>query len=257
MKSSSSFSDSGVWQGLATFASILATLGVNSLSNFYPPGGLNVGQIANTLFKEVQIIPANYAFAIWGVIYVGLIAYGIYQLQPAQRKDWSIRHVNRYLILACLAQVAWIYLFTLRWFWFSVVAMLIILGSLLLAYQSLGVGQVRTTRRRQWLAHIPFSLYLAWISVATIVNVASALFNSGLQQYGTVWTVLMLLIGGVLAALVTLWRTDVAFVLVFVWAYVAIAIRQQTNPAISFTAVGVAIALIVHLILSRRMSNQY
>lgn len=253
MKSSTPLvSNSGILQAIATFLAICATFVVNSLSNFYPPGGMNVGEISNTLFKDVQIIPANYAFIIWGVIYVGLIAYGVFQLQPAQRRDWSIRHVNRYLIGACLAQVVWIYLFTMRWFWLSVVAMIMILLALILAYESLGVGRITTTKRRQWLSHIPFSLYLAWISVATIVNVACALFASGLQNNGALWTVGMLIVGTVLAGIVTRLRTDTTFVLVFLWAYGAIAQRQQDNALILGTAIAGAIAMVVQLILSRR-----
>ena len=253
MKSSTPLtSNSGLLQAIATLTAIVATFAVNSLSNFYPPGGMNVGEISNTLFQEVAIIPANYAFIIWGVIYVGLIAYGMFQLQPAQRKDWSIRHVNRYLIVACLAQVGWIYLFTLRWFWLSVVAMIIILLALILAYESLGVGRVTTTLRRQWLSHIPFSLYLAWISVATIVNVACALFASGLQGNSTIWTVGMLIVGTILAILVTRFRTDTTFVLVFLWAYGAIAQRQQDNTVILGTAIVGAIAMLGQLLLSRR-----
>lgn len=253
MKSSTPFvSNSGLLQAIATLISIIATFVVNSLSNFYPPGGLNVGDISNTLFKDVQIIPANYAFIIWGVIYVGLIAYGIFQLLPAQRKDWSIRHVNRYLIVACLAQVGWIYLFTLRWFWLSVIAMIIILLTLILAYESLGVGRITTTQRRQWLSHIPFSLYLAWISVATIVNIACALFASGLHSNGTPWTVGMLIVGTALAITVTRLRTDTTFVLVFVWAYSAIAQRHQDNVLILGTAIVGVIVMMIQLVLSRR-----
>jgi ammonia channel protein AmtB len=73
---------------ILTWIAILGTLLVNSLSNFFPPGGQNVGEIANTILAGVLITPANYAFAIWGVIYVGLIAYGVYQ---SQRPNVSIQ----------------------------------------------------------------------------------------------------------------------------------------------------------------------
>ncbi|MEO0491633.1 MAG: tryptophan-rich sensory protein, partial [Cyanobacteria bacterium J06659_2] len=63
---------------LFTLVAILATLMVNTLSNFFPPGGQNVGEISNTVLSGVLITPANYAFAIWGLIYIGLIAYGVY-----------------------------------------------------------------------------------------------------------------------------------------------------------------------------------
>lgn len=33
---------------IATFIAILGTLAINTLSNIFPPGGENVGEIANT-----------------------------------------------------------------------------------------------------------------------------------------------------------------------------------------------------------------
>jgi hypothetical protein len=122
---------------IATFLAILGTLVINTLSNIFPPGGENVGEIANTTLAGVLITPANYAFAIWGLIYVGLIAYGVYQLRPAQRQDPDIQTVNRWLIVACVAQMLWIGLFTLKYFTLSIPAMLVILGSLIACYQAL------------------------------------------------------------------------------------------------------------------------
>jgi hypothetical protein len=222
-----------------------ATLIVNTLSNLFPPGGMNVGMIANTLLKDVLILPANYAFAIWGLIYVGLVAYGVYQLRPPQRRDITLRWVNILLIVACLAQVAWIYLFTLQQFWWSVLAMLGILLPLIGAYLQLRTSSQRS-RDFKWLAQIPFSVYLAWISVATIVNVACALFSSGWNGWGIspiAWTVIMLVIGAVVAGLV-LWQfRDSAFGLVFIWAYLAIALRQVAISPIWMTAVVLALAI--------------
>lgn len=250
MKASTQEPRSGFVLPLTTLFAILATLIVNVLSNLFPPEGLNIGEIANTLLKGVQITPANYAFAIWGLIYLGLVAYGIYQLRPTQRSDSTIRRVDYLLIIACIAQIAWVSLFTLRLFWLSVVAMLAILLPLIGAYLQLRISR-RVSRQRQWLAHVPFSIYLAWISVATIVNVASALYISGWDGWGIsaeAWTVIMLIVGAMIAATVAIYRADVAFTLVFLWAYVAIAIRQLDNPAIWLTAVIAAIVLAVLLI---------
>lgn len=240
---------------IATLTAILATLSVNILSNFFPLKGLNIGEIANTILLGVQITPANYAFAIWGLIYLGLIGYGIYQLQPKLRSNSTIRRVDSLLIIACIAQIAWVYLFTLRLFWLSVVAMLAILLSLIGAYLQLGSDKGRVNRESKWLAQMPFSIYLGWISVATIVNIASALYISRWDGWGISaegWTVIMLIVGGVIAAIVAIQRADVAFTLVFIWAYVAIAIRQLDNPAIWITAVVAAIVLAGGLIFARK-----
>jgi hypothetical protein len=239
---------------LATLIAILATLTVNILSNFFPPRGANIGEIANTILQGVQITPANYAFAIWGLIYLGLIAYGLYQLRPSERGNPTIRRVDSLLIIACIAQMAWVLLFTLRLFWLSVVAMLAILLPLIGAYLQLGTGKERVSRERSWIVHVPFSIYLAWISVATIVNIASALYISGWDGWGISaegWTAIMLIVGAMIAAMVTIQRADIAFTLVFIWAYVAIAIRQLDDPSIWITAVVAVIVLAVLLVFGR------
>ena len=228
---------------IATLTAIIATLAINTLSNFFPPGGQSVGEIANTVFEQMLFIPANYAFAIWGLIYVGLIAYGIFQLQPIQRRNPNIRWISTLLIAACIAQVLWIFCFTLRLFGLSILAMLGILLPLVWAYLNLGIGEAKTSRKRRWLVQVPFSVYIAWISVATIVNVACALYAAGWSGWGlrdVGWTVIMLVIGGVLAGAVALTRRDLAFVLVYVWAYGAIAVRHASIPVIWISAVGVA-----------------
>lgn len=235
---------------IATLVAIIGTLVVNTLSNFYPPGGQNVGEIANTILSGVLITPANYAFAIWGVIYLGLIAYGIYQLGPNQRRDPIIRPVDWLLIIACISQIVWIFLFTLQYFAWSILAMLGILLPLIGAYGVLRMD--RADRRRRWFAIYPFSIYLAWISVATIVNVASALYDAGWRGglSSVTWTVIMILVSAAIALLVIFTRQDIPFTLVYVWAYVAIAIRHADRPAILITASVMSVILIAALALT-------
>ncbi len=254
MKASTQVSRSGVVLRIATLLTILATLTVNILSNLFPPRGLTIGETANTILQGVQITPANYAFAIWGLIYFGLIAYGIYQLRPSLRGNPTVRRANSLLIIACIAQIAWVYLFTLHLFWLSVVAMLGILLPLIGAYLHLGIGRARVSREQKWLVYVPFSIYLGWISVATIVNVASALYISGWNGWGLSaegWTVIMLIVGAVVAATVAIRQADIAFTLVFIWAYTAIAIRQMDELPIAITAVASGLVLAALLVFSR------
>ncbi|MFH7242164.1 MAG: tryptophan-rich sensory protein [Spirulina sp.] len=228
----------GLGLAIGTIVAIIATLAVNTLSNLYPPGGQNVGEISNTVLAGVLITPANYAFIIWGVIYLGLIAYGIYQFHSERRSDPQIQRVNQRLILACVAQVIWIFLFTWQSFAASILAMLVILGSLIDIYITLGIGQVRTSRQRRWMAHIPFSLYLGWIAVATIVNIAATLYAAGWGGNPMVWTVVMMGVAILLGAVVLWQRRDITFALVFIWALGAIAQRHSDQPALWMTALG-------------------
>ena len=243
----------------ATLAAIIGTFAVNVWSNLSPINGLNIGEIANTLFSEVQILPANYAFSIWGVIYLGLFAFGVYQLLPSQRENPVLRRVDYLLILVCVVQAAWVLLFLMRQFWLSLAAMIGILLPLIGIYLQMGIGRRRVSREEKWLAHIPFSIYLGWISVATVVNVAIALYSINWDGFGLApqaWTVIMLLISTAIAAMLTLQRRDMAYPLVMVWALIAIAVRQANIPLIATTAVVLAIALALLVGFIRFKPNQ-
>jgi hypothetical protein len=251
---------SNVGRGLAiaTLVAIFGTILVNTLSNFFPPGGENVGQIANTILDGVRIIPANYAFAIWGLIYLGIIAYGFYQWGANQRQDLRIRRVNKFLIVACIAQIIWIFLFTLQYFTLSILAMVAILLALMGAYRALYTDPAPARRQRRWFARYPFSLYLAWISVATVVNIAAALYTAGWNQWGLSdigWTVVMLVVTAVIAAWVIGAHQDIPFTLVFVWAYGAIAVSNANVPAIWMTAIGASLILLVLLATKRLQAS--
>ncbi|MBE9158543.1 tryptophan-rich sensory protein [Nodosilinea sp. LEGE 06152] len=232
----------------------MAAVVFNTLFNRFPPGGRSVGEISNTLLSEVLITPASYAFAIWGIIYLGLFAYAIYQFHPERRREPFIQRVNGLLIAACVVQTIWILLFTLQQFGWSILAMLALLLALIGIYTTLNIGRERVSRQRRWMAHIPFSLYLGWISVATIVNVASALYVSAWNGWGissVTWTVAMIVVAALIGAAMIYTRRDVAFTLVFVWAFVAIAVRQSDIPAVRWTALIMAGVLLTGLALAK------
>jgi hypothetical protein len=115
-------------------------------------------------------------------------------------------------------------------------------------YQRLGIGQETVSRSEQWFIHIPVSIYLGWITVATVVNVSLALYSlnwSGWSIASPVWTVIMMIVSAAIATIVTIQRHDIAYTLVIVWALVAIAIRQINLPLIAVTGLVLAIALIL------------
>ncbi|MBD1923651.1 tryptophan-rich sensory protein [Microcoleus sp. FACHB-831] len=236
-----------------TLGAIVAAFGVNVYANIAPPNGLTIGDISNKLFGEVQIIPANYAFAIWGIIYLGLIGLGIYQVMPAQRQNPQLERVGYLLVVASLAQIVWVFLFEYQLFGLSVVAMLGILLPLIGIYLRLGIGKERVSRKDKWFVHIPLSIYLAWISVATIVNIASTLYYWRWNGWGIspqVWTIIMLIVAAAIAATIVRNGVDIAYPLVVIWAFVAIAVRQANQPAIAGWAIALALALGILLLVN-------
>lgn len=224
---------------VCTLASIVAAFGVNVQSNIAPIGGASIGEISNTQFKEVLITPANYAFAIWGLIYLGLFGFGFYQMQFAQRTHPILRRSSWGLTIASLAQIAWVWLFQMRFFGASVGAMLVILGALIYSEGQLKRGDRSGRSLSSRWVDFPISLYLGWIGVATIVNVATALTARGWQGGGIspeIWTVMAIVMATGLGAIMCWQRQNLAFTGAIVWALVAIAVRQNNLLLVAGTA---------------------
>lgn len=239
---------------IVTSIAILAAFGTNIWANINPPNGLTIGAISQQVFGNVLITPANYAFAIWGLIYLGLIALAIYQALPSQRTNPLMQKVGYKLAIASVAQIVWVICFLYRQYAASFLAMTCILLPLIAAYWSLpfnGSVSIRTTKWQRWLIRTPISIYLSWISVATIVNGAIVLDSWQWNGWGISqvwWTVIMLLLAGFIAHFVTIPRLDFAYAGVFVWAAVAIAIKNSDILLISGTAIGLSITVVVLLL---------
>jgi hypothetical protein len=239
---------------IVNLIAIVAAFGTNIIANIAPFNGQTIGEISNTLFQDVLITPANYAFAIWGLIYLGLISFAIYQALPEQRQNFQLRQMGYLVAIASLAQIIWIFFFLYRLFALSFVATFGILVPLIGAYQSLSSGDRSPGRQQKWFVCVPISIYLAWISVATIVNGAIVLDYWNWNGWGIeppIWTAIVLFVATAIAATVSIRRIDLAYTGVFVWAFVAIAMRNLNNSVIAATAGGLAIVLVIVGILSR------
>ncbi len=240
---------------VSTIVAVLAAIVINTLSNFFPLKGLSIGAISNTILGGVLVTPKNYAFAIWGVIYLGLLGFAVYQVLPRQRYNSHLLRLRAPIIWASVFQIVWVYFFQLQQFWLSVALMFGILLNLIAAYLWSRFRKHRVSREERWFAQVPISIYLGWISVASIVNVASALYASRWDGWGvdsSLWTVLMILIATAITATIIIRYQDAAFTGVIVWAFVAIALRQPAQLAILTTALGSAIALVILLLWQNR-----
>src|SRR5512140_3594098 len=118
---------------------ILATIVINILADALPINGLNTGQISDSF--HVFFVPAGYVFSIWGIIYIGLIAYAIYQSLPAQKENPRLQTTGWWVVLGGLANSAWIFLWHYLQFVATLGAMLILLATLIAVYLNLGIGR--------------------------------------------------------------------------------------------------------------------
>ncbi|MFN8417717.1 MAG: TspO/MBR family protein [Anaerolineae bacterium] len=236
---------------------VIATIVFNGLSQSLRLGGTNSAEVSNSF--PVYFVPANFTFSIWGVIYLLLIAFAVYQALPSQRTNIYARRIGWLFIVTCVLNCAWITAFQFRQFWVSVLIIVALLATLILIYQRLGSGQQQVSTRDYWFYRLPFSVYLGWVSVATIANLTVTLYSAGWDGFGLsgpVWAAIMLVIGGVLGAIMLLTRRDVAFALVILWAFGGIVSKQAEFAIVAGTALAVIVALVVLLVVTILRNRQ-
>ena len=241
---------------ISVLLAVIVTIAVNTLANTLPINGQTTGEISDRY--PALFVPAGYVFSIWGLIYLGLAAYGLYQALPAQRDNPRLRRIGWLFVLSCLANCVWIVLWHYEQLALTVLVMLALLALLIAIYLRLDIGRARPRGVERWVADLPFSIYLGWVSVATVANIASALVGAGLDGAGVlqqVSTVIMLLVAAALAAAMGFLRRDAAFMGVVVWALAGIAVRQSAVPLVAGAAwvlAGVVLLLLLGSSLTAR-----
>jgi hypothetical protein len=238
----------------------VATLAINILASTLPLNNQDTGAISDSF--DVFFVPAGYVFTIWGVIYIGWIAYTIYQFLPAQRDNATLKAIAPWYILSAVANSAWLFAWHYLRFEISVAIILVLALSLIQVYRILASAEPHS-RGFWWAVSLPFSIYLAWASVATIANVTATLSlytQSPLGIGAVVWAVVMLAVATLLGLAFSVRRADIGFVAVVIWALVGIGVEQSSTPVVMWSAyVGaalLALSLVIEVPKRRRLAAQ-
>jgi hypothetical protein len=242
---------------VAVTLSTLAVIAVNGLASSSGLNGQTTGQISDRF--KVYFVPAGYTFAIWGLIYLGLIGLTVYQWLPSQRQNPNLRRIGWPYVLSCAANIAWLFLWHYEFFELTLAAMAVLLLGLIAIYLNLGIGRSRVSTAESWLVQVPFSIYLGWITVATIANVTDVLDYLNWSAWGISpqwWAIIMLLASAAIASAVSITRGDVAYVLVIVWALAGIAVKQSATPGVAATASVMAAVVLLTLFIGAPLRRE-
>ena len=242
---------------IAVVVVILATITINILANALPINGMNTGQVSDSF--KVYFVPAGYVFSIWGIIYIGLIAYAVYQALPSQKDNPRMQATGWWVVLGGLANSTWIFLWHYQQFVATLGAMFILLATLIAVYLRLGFRRFKVSTGETWAARVPFSIYLGWITVATVANISDVLYYVKWNQFGisaAAWMVIILGAVLVIAGLMNFLRRDVAYALVLLWALIGIAVKFPQEGIVTIatwvTFGLVAASLILAFLVKRK-----
>ena len=187
----------------------------------------------------------------------------MYQVLPAQRENPRLNRVGYLFAASCVANIAWLFLWHYEQFELTVIAMAALLALLIAIYLRLGIGRTAVPAAEKWLVQVPFSIYLGWITVATVANVTSLLDYLNWGGWGLspeAWAVIMLVVAGVIAAAVSFSRGDVAYMLVILWAFAGIGVKQGDTAVVAGAAwvltALMGLVLVAGALLHRRRGSQ-
>jgi hypothetical protein len=238
---------SGILRPLLVTLATIGTITINILAASLPLNNIDTGAISDQF--DVYFVPAGYVFAIWGVIYIGWIAYTVYQWLPQQRESELLKSIAPWYILSAVANSTWLFAWHYLRFSLSLVIIIVLLLSLIQVYRLLA-AKPPTSRGAFWALHLPFSVYLAWASVATIANATSVLslteWNGGALGPAT-WGAIMVGVATLLGLAFSYYRADIGFVAVFIWALVGIAYKHSDTPIMLWSAAVGALLLALSL----------
>lgn len=245
-----------IWSIINAIA-FIGVIVVNSLANILPLNGVGTGELSD-LYPNL-FVPAGLTFSIWGIIYLLLIGFCVYGIKAAfsSSTDASfLKTIGPWFLLSCIANIAWIF----AWHWqrvgLSLIVMLFLLASLIVIYLKLNSGGI-SSLSEGLLTRLPFSVYLGWITVATIANVTALLVTlewGGFGLSAVFWTVFVIVAAVVVTLLVIFIRKDLGYSLVVVWALLGIVLKRSAlgdAPSVTVAA-AVGMGLILLFLFLRR-----
>jgi len=232
------------WGGnLLAFAIVVL---LNVLSNALPINDQTMPEISAkypSLFT-----PVGFTFSIWGVIYLALLVFVIWQALPAQRSNQKIAGVSRYFQVNCVMNALWLVVWHYDLLAVSLLVMLVILYTLVQIYRTL-IAEIDAAPFVEHLTlYLPFSLYTGWITLATIANVSALQINTGWDNAwlsAVQWTFLKLAVAGAVGATMVLKYRDIPFALVVAWAAYGISVMQSATPEVSGTAATLSLLMLI------------
>lgn len=230
---------------ILSIINLLLYIGVvttNALANILPINNLNTGEISDKYPN--LFVPAGVTFSIWGLIYLQLLALIIYNIYIAFKDDKrDLSYFNILLGINFILNSIWVILWHYEYVFLSWVVILGIFITLLLMDGFLDKKIIHGFRDKITFRYT-ISIYYGWISVATIANTTALLVKVGWDGFGIsneVWVKAIIIIATVIASLTLIIHKNIAYALVFIWAFIGIVIKRLNSEPIFYNVVNVAI----------------
>lgn len=258
---------------IITIVSFLIMIIVNALANIIPINGVTTGEVSNSY--ENLFAPAGYTFAIWGLIYILLAGYTLYQFgffQTNRITDMSslFNKIGLFFFISSISNVLWIFSWHYYYIGLSLLFMIVILLCLIIIVEEINKNEfsLKFSFKDMFFIRLPFSVYFGWITIATIANVTTFLVSIGWDGFGiseVAWTIIIITVGLLISIVTILKNKDIAYGLVIIWAYVGILVKHispsgfdgQYTSIITTVIISIVILIIVELYTLKLKAKNY
>jgi hypothetical protein len=200
---------------------------MNGLATTLPLNGRTTAEISDSFANTFA--PAGYVFSIWGIIYTALLAFLGYQFTVRGRTSVAVERVGWLFVVNAVANGIWIVFWHYGMFPATMAMTGVLLATLCAIAIRIGIPARAATRADRWFVHLPFAIYLGWVSVATIANAAVMFLDMGWNGEPLTpeaWTLALISVATGIGAVMVVRRGEVAFAAVLIWAFVGIAVKQ-------------------------------
>ena len=219
-----------------SFIGFLAVVIVNALAVILPINNKTTQELSDKYPN--LFVPAGITFSIWGIIYILLLVFIMYQFIVAFRKSSLERDIFEKIgilfFISCIFNVAWILAWHYEIVWLSLIIMVLLLISLIYIYLRLGTGKPGIRNSEKILVNIPFSVYLGWITIATIANATAFLVQINWNKFGIgdqLWTVIVIAVGVIITLATVFSRNDIFYCFVVIWALTGILLKRIADSS--------------------------
>lgn len=207
--------------------SFIVMIAVNALANILPINNQTTGGVSDAYGN--LFAPAGLTFSIWGLIYLLLLGFVVYQFLAKEKQEELIKKINVFFIISSLANTAWIF----AWHYDQIIVSVLLMATILVSLIKIAdlLRQEKFSTSEGLFLSTPFSVYFGWITVASIANITVLLVSLNWNAFGIapyIWTSAILLIGAAIGTVRGIYDQKIAYLLVLIWAYIGILIKHTS-----------------------------